>query len=490
MSAEPKRLHVVFFPLMAAGHMIPIIDIAKLFASHHVKTTIVTTPLNAPTLTKALNTTTTTTTTTTINVEVIPFPHSNEADGIPQGIENFHKFNSNAMAFNFLKATTLLQQSLEQILEKHKPDCLVADVLLTFATDVAAKFNIPRLVFLPANCFSQCVTHSLIKYQPFKTVSSDNEEFLIPHLPHEVKLMKSQLPKMMRGDLDMDIVNTKWMEIFVQAMETESKSYGVIFNSFYELEPQYADYYRNVIGRKAWSIGPVSLCNRENEAKFQRGEDSCIDEHECLNWLNSKNPNSVVYICFGSLAQVSNSQLEEIAMGLEASEQDFIWVLSSSEKDDKIEEFEKRVQGKGLIIRGWAPQVLILDHQAIGAFVTHCGWNSTLEGLSCGVPMVTWPVFAEHFYIEKLVTQVLETGVGVGAKEWNRMVEGIKWEHIRDAIRKVMVGEEALELRSKAKKMKDLARKAVEVGGSSYCDLSSLIQELSSYNNATTYVRD
>ncbi|XP_021853662.2 scopoletin glucosyltransferase-like [Spinacia oleracea] len=487
MGAEPQRLHVVFFPLMAAGHMIPTLDIAKLFAAHHVKTTIVTTPLNAPTFTKALNTTTT----TTIDVEVIPFPNSNEADGIPEGIENFDQFTSNEMAVKFLKATTLLQQSLEQILEKHKPDCLVADMLLPFATDVAAKFNIPRLVFHGTNYFSQCVTHSMIKYEPFKTVSSDDEEFLIPYLPHEVKLMKSQLPDMMRGDLDMDmdIVNSEWMEIFVRAMEAEAKSYGVIVNSFHELEPEYADYYRNVIGRRAWSIGPVSLCNRENEAKFQRGKDSCIDEHECLNWLNSKKPNSVVYICFGSLAQVSNSQVEEIAMGLEASEQDFIWVLRGSNTKN-IEEFEKRVEGKGLIIRGWAPQVLILDHEAIGTFVTHCGWNSTLEGLSCGVPMVTWPVFAEQFYNEKLVTQVLETGVGVGAKEWNRMVEGIKWEDIRDAIRKLMVGEEALELRSKAKKMKELARMAVEVGGSSYCDLSSLIQELSSYNNATTYARD
>uniref|UniRef100_A0A803KVF4 Uncharacterized protein n=2 Tax=Chenopodium quinoa TaxID=63459 RepID=A0A803KVF4_CHEQI len=125
------------------------------------------------------------------------------------------------------------------------------------------------------------------------------------------------------------------------------------------------------------------------------------------------------------------------------------------------------MEGKGLIIRGWAPQVLILDHEAIGAFVTHCGWNSTLEGKSCGVSMVTWPVFAEQFLNEKLVVEILKTGVGVGVgvvKQWNIMVEGnVKWEDIKEAIRKVMVGEEALEMRSRAKKLKELATMVVEL---------------------------
>uniref|UniRef100_A0A803L7H9 Uncharacterized protein n=1 Tax=Chenopodium quinoa TaxID=63459 RepID=A0A803L7H9_CHEQI len=140
---------------------------------------------------------------------------------------------------------------------------------------------------------------------------------------------------------------------------------------------------------------------------------------------------------------------------------------------------KKGLEGKGLIIRGWAPQMLILDHGAIGAFVTHCGWNSTLEGISCGVPMVTWLVFAEQFFNEKLVTQVLRTGVSIGAKNFYKIVENVKSEDVKKAIRRVMVGEKALEIRSRAKKLKGLARKAVEDGGSSYCSMNSLIQELS-----------
>jgi UDP:flavonoid glycosyltransferase YjiC (YdhE family) len=137
------------------------------------------------------------------------------------------------------------------------------------------------------------------------------------------------------------------------------------------------------------------------------------------------------------------------------------------------------MEGVGLIIRGWAPQVLILDHEAIGAFVTHCGWNSTLEGITAGKPMVTWPIFAEQFYNEKLVTDVLKTGVGVGVKEWLRVHgDHVKSEAVEKTITQIMVGEEAEEMRSRAKKLGQTARKAVEEGGSSYSDFNALIEEL------------
>ncbi|KNA10627.1 hypothetical protein SOVF_142620 [Spinacia oleracea] len=483
MAGEPQRLHIMLFPFMAAGHMIPTLDIAKMFAAQQVKTTIVTTPRNSPFFTKPLETYKNIG--PPIDIEIIPFPC--HLGGIPEGIENFDQFTSDEMVVKFLKATYMLQESLEQVMEKCKPDCLVADLLLPFATDVAAKFNIPRLVFFGTNNFAQCVIYSIMKYKPYEAVSSDDEEFVIPNLPHEIKLTKFQLPEMMReqGDKQMTI---ELMEVFGRALAAEQKSYGVIMNSFYELEPEYVDCYNKVSGRKIWNIGPVSLCNRENEAKFQRGIKSSIDEYDCLQWLDSKKPKSVVYICFGSLAEISNSQLREIAMGLEASEQDFIWAIKRKNENEKNDEwlpheFEKRMEGKGLIIRGWAPQVLILDHEATGAFVTHCGWNSTLEGISSGVPMVTWPAFADQFYNEKLVIQILKTGIAVGAKESSRTVDAkVKHEDINKAITRVMVGQEALELRIKANKLKDLARKAVEVGGSSYCHMRSLIQELSSYN--------
>lgn len=179
--------------------------------------------------------------------------------------------------------------------------------------------------------------------------------------------------------------------------------------------------------------------------------------------------------------------MRELAMGIEASGQEFIWVVRSTEQDNEEwlpEGFEERTKGKGLIIRGWAPQLLILDHEAVGAFVTHCGWNSMLEGISAGVPMVTWPVFAEQFFNEKLVTQVLRTGANVGSMKWQKPYsEGVKKEAIAKAIRRVMVGEEAEGFRSRAKAYKEMARKAVEIGGSSYSDLTTLLEDISTYSS-------
>ncbi|KAL0559708.1 hypothetical protein IC582_000075 [Cucumis melo] len=261
-------------------------------------------------------------------------------------------------------------------------------------------------------------------------------------------------------------------------------------NSFYELEAEYAECYRNVLGRKVRHIGPLSLYNKGIEEKAQRGNKSAIDEHECLKWLDSQKPNSVVYVSFGSMAKFNADQLKEIAIGLEASEKNFIWVVrkvkgdeeKGEDKDWLPEGYEERMEGKGMIIRGWAPQVLILDHPGVGGFVTHCGWNSTLEGVAAGVPMVTWPVAAEQFYNEKLLTEVLKIGVGVGVQKWVRTVgDFIKSEAVEKAIRRVMEGKEAEEMRNKAKELAEMAKKAITENGSSYSDLEALIKELKSF---------
>ncbi|KAL2933187.1 Scopoletin glucosyltransferase [Bienertia sinuspersici] len=417
MGEKAQSLHIVLFPLMAAGHMIPTLDIAKLLTSRN-------------------------------------FP--SKKAGLPEGVENFDQLISQEMSVKFLKAMELLQESLENFIEK--------------------------LVFEGINYFAACVAHSMYKYKPQELISSNNDEdeFVVPHLPHEIKLMRSQLP-----EFAADEGNNEWEKILDRAYKAEENNFGAIMNSFYELEKDYADYYRNVLGKRAWEIGPVSLCNRENEAKFQRGNKSCsIDEHECLKWLDSKKPNSVIYLCFGSMVQVATSQLHEIALGLEASEHDFIWVVKSNTCGEWLPQgFEKRVEEKGLIIRGWAPQVLILDHYAIGAFVTHCGWNSILEAISSGTPMVTWPAFAEQFYNEKLVVQILNIGIAVGAKRWTRILEfDVTRKDLEVAIRRVMVGPEALEIRCRVKKIKEMAKKAIEIGGSSHCNLDSLLHELTIHN--------
>ncbi|XP_012087486.1 scopoletin glucosyltransferase [Jatropha curcas] len=479
-----QQLHISFFPFMAHGHVIPTVDMAKLFAFRGHKTTIITTPANEPLISKTIQRTKDLG--FDINIQILKFP-SVEA-GLPEGCENLDSVisydNSQDIMDRFWLATAKLEEPLEKLLQEFKPNCLVADMFFPWATDAAAKSGIPRLVFHGTSFFSLCAGESIRLYEPHKKVLSDSEPFVIPNLPGEIKITRKQLPVFFREEAE-----NNFTKMIKASKESELKSFGVVVNSFYELEQAYADHYRNVLGRKAWHIGPVSLCNRGMEDKAQRGKEASIDEHECLKWLNSKKSNSVIYICFGSVSSFTDSQLKEIAIALEACGQNFIWVVRRNQNSERNEQewlpegYEKRMEGKGLIIRGWAPQMLILEHEATGGFVTHCGWNSTLEGVSAGKPMVTWPVSAEQFYNEKLVTEVLKIGIGVGAKEWVRLHgDYVKSEAIEKAISRVMEGEEAEEMRSRARKLGEMARQAVEEGGSSCSDFNTLIQELSCYH--------
>ncbi|XP_038887293.1 scopoletin glucosyltransferase-like isoform X2 [Benincasa hispida] len=452
-----SQLHMFMFPFMARGHMIPVVDMAKFLSSRGIKITIVTTPLNSISISNSLHASKSLSV-SQIHLLILEFPSVRV--GLPDGCENFDSVLSPAMFPKFISALNLLQTPFEEAVMEHRPHCILADAFFPWANDVAAKFGIPRLNF--------------------------NEPFLIPYLPGEIAFTKMKLSQLVRENVKNDVT-----DFLKRAQESGSASYGVVMNSFYELESEYVDCFRNVLGRKAWHIGPLSLCNKVTEEKAQRGNGSTIDEHECLKWLDAKKPNSVVYVCFGSMTKFNSDQLKEIASGLEASEKNFIWVVRKVKREEEeeeeedqdwsLEEFEQRMEGKGMIIRGWAPQVLILDHPAVGGFITHCGWNSTLEGVAAGVPMVTWPVSAEQFYNEKLVTEVLKVGVAVGVEKWVRIVgDFIGKGAVEKAIRRVMEGEEAEEMRNRAKELGEMARKAVAENGSSCSDLDALIKELKS----------
>ncbi|KAI4318410.1 hypothetical protein MLD38_032116 [Melastoma candidum] len=469
-------LHVFFFPFMASGHLIPISDMARLFSVRGCRSTLISTPANEPVLSRSIQTTRKSG--HEIDVVIVNLPLQEVGLSPEHGdLKNLPKNDLDARD-KFFRAVRLLERQLEGLLEEHRPDCLVSDMFLPWTTDVAAKFGIPRIVFHGTGNFPLAAGECVRLYEPHKKVSSDTEPFLIPELPGEITLTRSKLPDFIREE-------TPFTKFFNEVKESERRSFGVVVNSFYELEPVYVDYYRNGLGRRTWQIGPLLLCNKGEEDKTFRGDQASIDCEKCLSWLDSREPSSVVYVCFGSMASFNPAQLQEIAVGLESSGQNFIWVVK---KDPDVEEgkeewlpegYEERMGGRGLIIRGWAPQVLILEHVAVGAFVTHCGWNSTLEGISCGVAMVTWPVAAEQFYNEKLVTEVLKVGVPVGVKQWIRGTgDWISEESVEKAVRRVMEGEEGEGLRRRAKGLSEMARRAVEEGGSSYADFYRLMDDL------------
>ncbi|GMP84815.1 hypothetical protein CsSME_00038190 [Camellia sinensis var. sinensis] len=340
----------------------------------------------------------------------------------------------------------MLQETFEKSFEALQPcpSCIIGDKYIAWAADTARKLHIPRINFDGMNCFTLLCSHNLHVSKVHESVS-ESEPFELPGLPDRIELTRSQLPTIFQN---LDSSELRDFRELLQAADAEA--FGVVINSFEELEPRYVEGYRKVKGDKVWCIGPLSLCNKNNLDKAQRGNKAVIDENQCLKWLDEQEPGSVVYACLGSLSRLTAPQLIKLGLGLEASKRPFVWVIRDKSRASEIgrwveeDGFEERTKGRGLVIRGWAPQVLVLSHRAVGAFLTHCGWNSTLEGVCAGVPMITWPMFKEQFLNEKLVVRVLETGVSVGAQGGGNIFgddecgELVEREAVREAVERVM----------------------------------------------------
>ncbi|PSS04143.1 Scopoletin glucosyltransferase [Actinidia chinensis var. chinensis] len=483
MESSPSRpLELFFIPFFSPGHMIPLCEMARLFAVAGHRVTVITTPSNAALIHKT--TTTTISSGGDISVHAIPFPAKEV--GLPSGLENFFDAKDFNTATRLHAGMTLLSRDMEKFIAARRPDCVVSDMFHPWTAAASGRLRIPRLVFHATCIFAMCLKDAVRSPDsPHLRVDSDYEPFVITGLPDPITMTRSQLPDYVRTPNGYTQMMEEWRE-------AEMKSYGVLVNNFYELDSAYTEHYKKIMGHKIFHVGPTAMIHQNNGEKVERGQKTVVGEHECLSFLDSKKPNSVLYICFGSACIFPNDQLMEIACGVEASTHQFIWVVFGKDNEESAEEkeewlpkgFEERTKERGMIVKGWAPQVLILDHPSIGGFLTHCGWNSVIEGVSAGVPMATWPLYAEHFYNEKLVTQVLGIGVEVGKMDWNLWVDAgkevVKRENVERAVRKLMdSGDPAAGTRrQKAKELGEKARRAVQEGGSSHRDLTLLIEEL------------
>uniref|UniRef100_A0A6N2KCM8 Glycosyltransferase N-terminal domain-containing protein n=1 Tax=Salix viminalis TaxID=40686 RepID=A0A6N2KCM8_SALVM len=479
MASQSHQLHFVLFPLIAQGHLIPMFDIARMLARHGVIVTIVTTQLNAKRfaipLARAAE--------AGLQIRAVEIQFSCQETGLPNEIENFDMLPSLGLGYELFMAANTLQEPVERLFEglTPRPSCIISDMSLPYTSAVAIKFGIPRISFKGFSCFCTLCLHNIKIYKALESVNSESELFVVPGLPDHIELASNHLPA--------SVIDLK--DFSARVSDAEMLRYGFIINSFEELEPAYVQEYKRATGGKVWCVGPVSLSNKDDMDKVHRGNKSSIDESECLKWLDSQQPGSVIYVCFGSLCNLTIPQLMELGLGLEESNKPFIWVTRGGEKIKRIgglfEEkgFKERTKGRGLIIQGWAPQVVILSHPAIGSFLTHCGWNSVLEGISAGLPMVTWPLFGDQFCNEKLVVEVLKIGVSVGSQvtlKWGEEEKFgvlVKKEQVKNAVSSVMnVGEESEERRRRVRELGKMANKAVEEEGSSYLSMKLLIEDI------------
>jgi len=474
---RPLKLH--FIPFLASGHMIPLFDIATMFASLGQQVTVITTPSNAQSLTKSLPSAAP----SSLRLHTVDFP--SQQVGLPEGIESMSSTTDPTTTWKIHQGAMLLHGPIEDFMEKDPPDCIISDSTYPWANDLAHKFQIPNLTFNGLSLFTVSLVESLIRNNLLHSDTnsdSDSSSFVVPNFPHRVTLSEKP-PKMLSRFLKMMI-------------ETVLKSKALIINNFTELDGEECiQHYEKNTGHKVWHLGPTSLIRRTVQEKVERGNEGDVNMHECISWLNLERVNSVLYICFGSINYFSDKQLYEMACAIEASGHPFIWVVPEKKgKEDESEEekekwlpkgFEERnISKMGLIIRGWAPQVKILSHPAVGGFMTHCGGNSIVEAVSAGVPMITWPVHGDQFFNEKLITQVRGIGVEVGATEWctSGVAEREKLvsrDSIEQAIRRLMDnGEEAKNMRLLAQELGEKAKQAIQEGGLSYNNFLALIDEL------------
>lgn len=256
-------------------------------------------------------------------------------------------------------------------------------------------------------------------------------------------------------------------------MLENTPSWGIVFNSFTELEPVYIDHMKKEAGHdRVWAVGPLLPSSDDVDAS-ERGGSSSVPAQDLLTWLDQRPDRSVVYVCFGSRTSLTRKQVGSLAAGLECSKVHFVWCIRT---DDHCEEmtilkgYEDRVADRGFVIKGWAPQVSILRHKAVGAFVTHCGWNSVLEGISAGVVMLTWPMGADQFSNATLLVDQLGVGIRVG--------EGTRNIPESDELAKIL--NESVEecWAEKVKELRDAALYAVKEGSSKRA-LDDLVKRLS-----------
>ncbi|KAF0906714.1 hypothetical protein E2562_012540 [Oryza meyeriana var. granulata] len=477
---EQHPLHILFFPFLAPGHLIPIADMAALFAARGVRCTILTTPVNATVIRSAVDRANDSFRGNNggqaIDLAVVPFPDV----GLPPGSESGTALSSQDDRDKFFLALVRLREPFDRFLSEHHADAVVVDSFFKWGVDAAAEHGVPRLGFLGTSVFARSCTNSMLCNNPLEASPDDPDAIVtLPGLPHRVELRRSQM-------MDPKKRPDHW-ELLKGINAADQRSFGELFNSFHELEPDYVEHYRTTLGRRAWLVGPVALANKDAAARGT--SELSPDADGYLRWLDAKPDGSVVYVSFGTLSSFSSAEMRELARGLDLSGKNFVWVINGADANASEwmpEGFAEVISPRGergLTIQGWAPQMLILNHPAVGGFVTHCGWNSTLEAVTAGVPMVTWPRYADQFYNEKLITEVIKVGVGVGSMDFASKLENrrvvIGGEVVAGAIGTVMsAGEEGEAIRKKATKLGVKARGALEKGGSSYDDVGRLMDEL------------
>nr|GEU63958.1 UDP-glycosyltransferase 74G1-like [Tanacetum cinerariifolium] len=450
-----KVPHVLLFPFPAQGHLNPLIQFGKRLTSKGVETTLITTTYISNFILSH------NTTTTSIAIEAI-------SDGFDEG-----GFASADSAESYLeKFLEVGTNSLRDLIKKLQSegrniDKIICDPFITWALDVVMEFEIKGGTF-----FTQACAVNSIYYHVYKGLIS---------IPLGSSVSIPALPQLEYWETPSFVHNfgpyyyPEWTKVVFNQFNNIDQARWVFTNTFYKLEEEVIKWMRKMWPLKV--IGP-SVPSMYLDKRLEDDKDYGIslikaNHSECMDWLNEKTKGSVVYASFGSMAQLGPEQMEEVAWGLNDSCANFLWIVRDDEKENFPKGFLDVKTEKGLIV-AWCKQLEVLAHDSVGCFLTHCGFNSTLEALSLGVPVVGMPQWTDQTTNAKYLDDIWGVGVRVKADE-----KGVvRRENLVSCINDILEGERGITARKNAAKWKDLAVEAVEEGGSSDKDIDGFIYEL------------
>lgn len=260
------------------------------------------------------------------------------------------------------------------------------------------------------------------------------------------------------------------METIMKAHLQVRKAHFILCNTVEELEPHTLSTLNQKQYLPTYAIGPTSLLS-----STLAPVSSLIPEVDCLEWLSSKPPRSVLFIAFGSIAPVEKNVIREIAHGLATSGANFVWVLRpdmviNEENDDVLPPgFEEEIVGRGLIVP-WCDQRKVLASPAVGGFLTHCGWSSILESMWFGVPMLCYPILADQPNNRNMV--VCDWKIGMNLCDEQEISRREVEEKIKGLMRS------GNEVRMEMKKVKELVHNALGQDGSSHANMNRFLSDL------------
>lgn len=453
---------MVLYTGPGAGHLIPMVALAKLFMNHGFSATVVTynhplRPGKADEDVSRLSSAN-----SKISFHVLPSVSLGDswANLVPPALTRAILNAQNANFRNFLT----------ELSETSSVCAIMLDFFCTPPLDVANQLSIPAYFFTAFGASATAFFLNLLEFNvssnlSLKDFGENPINFLgLPPVP------ASSFPEFL---IDRESDSYKY---FIQVMPSIVKSDGILMNTFESLEPKAISVLKEGLCVPSFNmppvycIGPLVTESREKETD---------DRHECLKWLDSQPKGTVVFLCFGSMGGFSPDQIKQIAIGLENSSQRFLWVvklitnpkmmfnnpLPEFELDQILPEgFLERTKDRGMVVKTWAPQIQVLHHESVGGFMTHCGWNSILETVTAGKPMICWPLYAEQ-RLNKAVLEGHETRLGVAIEGYDRDL--VEAGEIEAKVRWLMESEGGRSLKERTNVVKNNAAESLTEAGSS-----------------------